>query len=89
MMLGPLAGTSIAGALVAGVITWAVARRYGWRVGLIVPLLALLALIAILSQARMLSLSDSFALAATALTIVGPTLVGALLGLVLAATRKR
>jgi len=88
-MVGPFAGIGIAGALVAAVIAWGVARRYGWRVGLIVPLLALVSLIAVLWQARMLSLADSFALAATALTVVGPTLAGALLGLVLAAKRKR
>ncbi|OYW61123.1 MAG: hypothetical protein B7Z10_01765 [Rhodobacterales bacterium 32-66-7] len=87
-MVGPMAGIGIAGALVAAVIAWAVARRYGWRVGLIVPLLALVSLIALLWQARLFSLSDGFTLAATALTVTGPTLAGALLGLMLAA-RKR
>lgn len=88
-MVGPMAGVGITGALVAGVIAWAVARRYGWRVGLIVPLLALVSLLTILAQARLLSMNDSLTLAATALTVVGPTLAGALLGLVLAGTRKR
>lgn len=87
-MLGPLTGIGVAGGLIAGVIAWMVASRYGWRVGLIVPLLALVSLLGVLWQGRMLSLADSFSLAATAMTVAGPTLVGALLGIVLAARRK-
>ena len=88
-MFGPLAAMGVAGALVAGVIGWMIASRHGWRAGLIVPLLALVSLIVVLWQARLLSVADSFALAATALTVAGPVLAGALLGVVLAARRKR
>ena len=89
MMLGPLAAIGVAGALVAGVIGWIVAARHGWRVGLIVPLLALVSLIAVLWRAGLLSMADSFNLAATALTVAGPVLAGALLGVMLVAIRKR
>jgi len=84
-----VAGVGLAGAAVAGVLGWGLARGYGWRVGLIVPLVALLSLIAVLWRARGLGLADSFDLAAKALVVAGPALAGALLGVVLAAQRRR
>ena len=88
-MGGPLLAVGLGGAIMAGIIGWAVALRYGWMRALFVPLLALLALAVILWRARFLDFHDGIGLAAVAVVLVAPTLVGALLGILLAARRGK
>lgn len=76
-------------ALVAGLIGWGMARRYGWQRALVVPLLALLALVIILWRAGAMNFHDGIGLVAAAVVFAAPTLVGALLGIVLASRRGR
>jgi hypothetical protein len=86
-MIGPLVLMALATAAGAAAIGWAATRRYGWRLALVVPLTALAALIAVLWQGGGQDLQASLALAAQALVLAAPAVVGAFLGIVLASRR--
>lgn len=88
-MYGHLVAMGLGTALLAALIGWGVARRYGWQPALVVPFLALLALVITLWRASLLNLQDGFGAVAAAVVLVAPVLVGALLGIVLATRRRR
>ncbi len=88
-MYGHLVAMGLGAALVAGLIGWGMARRYGWQRALVVPLLAVIALAMILWRSRSMNFHDGLGLVAAAVVFAAPTLVGALLGIVLASRRGR
>ena len=88
-MYGHLLALSLAAALLAGVLTWAAALRYGRKLALMVPGMALLALVVMLWRAGMLTFHDGFGIAAAAVVFAAPALVGALLGIWIAGRRGR
>jgi 4-amino-4-deoxy-L-arabinose transferase-like glycosyltransferase len=83
-MVLPLVAMAAVAALIAGVLAWAMARRYGRRRAMVVPVLILAA--AVLSVLRVSGLdpADALARAAHALGFAGPAVAGALAGLALA-----
>jgi hypothetical protein len=88
-MFTPLIVMAGISALVAGVLAWAMALRYGRRRALVVPVLAILASIVSVVRAGGLDDTDALARAAIALGFAGPAVAGALIGLVLARPRER
>ena len=76
-------------ALIAGLVAWAMARRYGRRRALVVPVLAVAASIVSLVRAGGLEDTDMLARAAFAMGFAGPAVVGALVGLALARPKDR
>jgi hypothetical protein len=83
-MVTSLIAMSGAAALFAAVVTWAMARRYGRRRALVVPVLAMLAAVFTVVRAGMLGEGDGILRAALAMGFAGPAVAGALVGLVLA-----
>jgi hypothetical protein len=83
-MYAPLIAMAGVSVLIAGVVAWAVARRYGRRPALGVPVLAVAA--SIVSAVRVGGLEDGNAVArvAIAMAFAGPAVVGSLVGLALA-----
>ncbi|MBN8631141.1 MAG: hypothetical protein J0L76_09835 [Rhodobacterales bacterium] len=75
---------AVATVIFTGVISYAMARRYGWGAALALPLLALVAMIAMHWQSRGLTMSEGFRLAGSTLIFATPILVGVLAGIVLA-----
>lgn len=71
-------------ALIAGLLTFAMARRYGRRRALIVPVLAAVASIVSVVRAGGMEDTDALARAALAIGFAGPAVAGALVGLALA-----
>jgi len=86
-MSGHLVAIGLGSALLAGLMTWAVARRYGRRHALAVPLLALLASGYMIWRAYGSSAPEAPGVVALALLFIGPSVAGSLLGLVLARGR--
>lgn len=84
-----LVAMGLGAAGLAAVLSWAVALRHGWRVALVLPLLALLALVGMLWWSSRLGLQDGIGAAAAAVVFAAPTMTGALLGIVIAARRGR
>lgn len=71
-------------ALFASVVAWAMARRYGRRRAMVVPVLAVLAAVASVVRAGGLDDGDVVSRVALAMGFAGPAVAGALAGLVLA-----
>jgi hypothetical protein len=76
--LAVLAAGSLA---LTGIFSWAVARRYGRWPALLVPLLALGAILFVLGRPGVLQGGDGQSLAAFAVTMAGSSAAGALIGL--------
>lgn len=74
--------------LVAGVVSFAVARRYGWGAALALPVLALAAFLGMQWQEQGLGLSDGLRVMGGSLVFAAPVLLGALAGIVLAWLRR-
>lgn len=70
-------------ATVSALMTWAVARRYGARRALVVPFLALAAVGLLVWRAARLSSLDAMWITAVAVGLVGPSVAGALVALLL------
>lgn len=87
-MSGYLVVMGLGSALLAGVISFAVAMRHGWMRAMAVPLVALLALCFVLWRASLLDFHQGMGLAAVTVVVAAPVLAGALLGIVLAARRR-
>jgi peptidoglycan/LPS O-acetylase OafA/YrhL len=83
-MVVPLILMAGSAALIAAVVAWAMARRYGPRRGLVVPVLAVVAAVVSVVQAGGLEDTDALARAALAMGFAGPAVAGALVGLALA-----
>jgi hypothetical protein len=88
-MYGIVLSVAVVNALVVGVITWGIARRYGRRWGLAVPLIGLVPLAVMAWRAWGLEGYDTMAIGATLVLMVGPWVVGALLGLLVARHQDR
>lgn len=72
----------------AGVISYAMTRRYGWGAALTLPVLALVLLIAMQWQAQGLNVSAGLGLIKAALGFAAPILLGAVTGIAVARLRR-
>ena len=72
----------------AGAISYAMTRRYGWGAGLAVPLLALVAMIAMQGQRQGLTAPDGLRMAGSTLIFAAPILLGVVAGIALARLRR-
>lgn len=79
----------IAMALAAGLLSWIVARRFGARWALALPVLALVVMIALLFRSGGLGFHDGIGLVVAAVVIAAPALIGALLGIGLHVLQRR
>lgn len=79
-------GTAVV--IFAGVISYAVARRYGWGAALLLSALALVTSIAMQWQAQGLGLEDGMRLAGASLVFSAPVTLGVLAGIVIAWLRR-
>ncbi len=75
-------------ALLSAVITWAAARRYGRKRALVVPILALVAVGALVFRAHGTVADEAMRMTAFAMLFAGPAVAGGLLGLILSGRRK-
>ena len=78
------AGTVIFG----GVIAYAVTRRYGWGLAILLPVLALVALIAMRWQKLGLPADEGARMAGSVLLFAAPMLLGVVAGVALARIRR-
>jgi phosphotransferase system glucose/maltose/N-acetylglucosamine-specific IIC component len=83
MLLSLIVMAAVA-ALFAAVVAWAMARRYGRRRALVVPVLAILAALFTVVRAVALEEGDAILRVSLAMGFAGPAVAGALAGLVLA-----
>jgi Na+/alanine symporter len=83
-----LLAAGLAAAVLAGVITWGVARRYGRRRALLVPMLAMIATLLAIWRANAMGTADAMAISAAAFIFGGPAVAGALLGLTVSGKPK-
>jgi hypothetical protein len=83
-MVTPLIAMSAVAALFGAVAAWAMARRYGRRRALVVPVLAVVAALITVVRAGMLGEGDVVMRVALAMGFAGPAVAGALVGLALA-----
>jgi uncharacterized membrane protein YfcA len=88
-MYGPLIAMAGIAALIAAVVGWAIARRYGRRLALVVPVLAVVAAMISVARAGGSDPDDMTVRVALAFAFVGPSVAGALAGLLLAGRGKR
>jgi phosphotransferase system glucose/maltose/N-acetylglucosamine-specific IIC component len=87
-MYTSLIGMAAGAALFAAVVAWAMARRYGRRRALVVPVLAIVAAVFSVVRADGLGEDDMLARVALAMGFAGPAVAGALVGLVLAGRKS-
>jgi glucose-6-phosphate-specific signal transduction histidine kinase len=87
-MYWQIAIPAVATALFAAVLSYAIARRYGWKPALVPPTLALVASIGMLWQSQGMGFRDGLGLIGAAMVFSAPTLFGALLGILVARSRK-
>lgn len=74
--------------LLAGVISFAMTRRYGWGAALALPLLALVAMVAMQWQEQGLDFAEGLRMAASTVAFAGPILLGVVAGIALARLRR-
>ncbi len=74
--------------LFAGVVGYALTRRYNWGVAVMLPLLSLLAMIGMRWQRDGLSLGEGMQQLVPMLAFASPVLVGTLAGIALARLRR-
>jgi len=74
--------------LFAGVIAYVMTRRYGWGAALSVPVLALIAIIAMRWQDEGLTVVQGLDLAGTTLLYAAPVLLGFIAGMAVARIRR-
>lgn len=88
-MFAPLIGMAAVSALIASLLTWGVARRYGRSRAAVIPLLAALVSAFTIWRATGMDPSNAMEKIAAAMAFAGPSVAGALLGLVLARSQRR
>jgi hypothetical protein len=88
-MYAPLLFIAFATALLSGVMTWAMSRRYGRRRALLVPVLALAAVVFVMWRMTQAGDHARWVIAAFSAAIAGPSVAGALVGLMLSAQKRR
>jgi len=72
----------------AGVIAYVMTRRYGWGAALALPVLALVAMIAMQWQRQGLTAPDGLRMAGSTLIFAAPILLGVVAGIALARLRR-
>ena len=87
-MTGTLWAVGAATVLFAGGVSYAMTRRYGWGAALSVPLLALVAVIAMQWQNQGLGVEDGLRLVRAALVFSAPILLGSAAGIAIARLRR-
>lgn len=87
-MNGTLWALGVATVIGAGVLSYAVARRYGWGAAVALPVVALAAVIGMRWQEADLGFSEGLGLIRGALVFAAPVLLGALVGIVVAVRRR-
>jgi hypothetical protein len=87
-MVAQLLGAAVGSALFAGRVGWLVARRYGQRRGLVVPVLVLGAVVFSVWRAGMMHPEDAMGRVAFGMAFAGPAVLGALFGIALAGRRR-
>lgn len=87
-MAGPLLAIALGSALTGWLVTWVVAWRYGRRWALAVPVLSLLAVGLLVWRTTQSGGHDGMGIAVVAMVLGGPSVAGALLGLVFAPGRN-
>ena len=80
-MLPYLAALALTSFALTGIFTWGVARRYGRGHALVVPVIALGAILFVIGRIGMSGSGDGQILTALAVTMAGSAVVGALAGL--------
>ncbi len=87
----PLMIWAVGGALMifAAAISFAMTRRYGWGAALALPLLALVAMVAMQLQNLGLGFAEGVRMAASTVAYAGPILLGVVAGIALARLRRR
>lgn len=84
-----LVAMALMSAALTGLVTWGIARRYGRRRALLVPLVALGAILFLLWRTDITGDQDAMLFLAFAVTQAGSSVGGALLGLLLSGRRRR
>jgi hypothetical protein len=74
--------------LFAGLLGYAMTRRYGWGLALMLPLLALIAMIGMRWQKAGLSLSEGLGALGPTLIFAAPVLLGVVVGIVVARVKR-
>lgn len=74
--------------VLAGVMSYAVTRRYGWGAAVALPVFALAAVIGMSWQERGLGFAEGLGLIRAALVFAAPVLAGALAGILLGLRRR-
>ena len=72
----------------AGLLGYVMARRYGWGLALMLPLLALIAVTGMRWQNEGLSLSEGLGALGPTLIYAAPILLGVVLGILVARARR-
>jgi hypothetical protein len=80
-MLWAMGGATV---VLAGVMSWAVTRRYGWGAAVMLPVVALAAMLGMKWQEQGLGFSEGMGLVREGLAFGAPILVGCLAGILLA-----
>lgn len=87
-MTGLLWFIGIGTVLFAGVVSYVVTRRYGWGLAVMLPLLALVAMIAMRWQRNGLSAAEGLAALGPTLIFAAPVLLGVVAGIALARLKR-
>jgi hypothetical protein len=88
-MAGVLLAVAVANALVVGLISWAMSRRYGAGRALVVPFVGLLAAGFMVWRSVSVDGRDPMGVLASAFLIAGPWVLGAFLGMAVARWQGR
>jgi hypothetical protein len=87
-MLGPVIGIAGAAALLAMALGWLMARRYGPRRAMVVPVLAVAASALSVCRASGLDPGEAMGRAAMVMAFAGPAVLGGLIGIRLARPKR-
>ena len=79
---------AVATVVFAGAVSYAMARRYGWGAALALPLLALVAMIAMQWQDMGLTAAEGLRMAGSSLLFAAPVLLGSVAGIALGRLRR-
>jgi hypothetical protein len=83
-MIPHLLAVAVVSGLMAGLVGWLMARRYGPRRALVAPVLVLAAVVFSVWRAGMIHPEDAMGRVAFGMTFAGPAVLGAVLGIALA-----
>lgn len=84
-MLWAMGGAMV---VLAGVMSWAVTRRYGWGAAVMLPVVALAAMLGMKWQAAGLDFAGGMGLVREGLVFGAPILLGALVGMLVGLRRR-